>query len=386
MTSAKKSGGRLRAVICSQSNFATDYRIEKMRQTLTDCGFDVSLLGRAHPREERVGGAAVHYMRLLFWRGPLFYAELNLRLAMRLLAGGADLIVSIDLDTLAGCMIASRLRSSRLMFDSHELFPEVPEIAGKPLVKKVWQAVQDFCVPRLRPTDVAVTVCQSIADIFYHRYGRRFLVVRNAPLAGRALPSAEGGPSARPFTILYQGAVNVGRGVEEIIGALPSLPLCHFTVVGDGDVLPGAKALARALGVEDRVSFVGRVPFERLAPFMAGADIGVVIMKDLSLNQRYALPNRLFDFIQAELPIIANRLPEMEKIVDGEDVGMCVDEVSAESVAKAIESVMSRPDDVARWRRNMRMLAPRLTWQNEVSRVQECAGGSLVTLLKENFE
>ncbi len=386
MTSGKKSGGRLRAVICSQSNFATDYRIEKMRQTLTDCGFDVSLLGRAHPREERVGGAAVNYMRLLFWRGPLFYAELNLRLAMRLLAGGADLIVSIDLDTLAGCMIASRLRSSRLMFDSHELFPEVPEIAGKPLVKKVWQAVQDFCVPRLRPTDVAVTVCQSIADIFYHRYGRRFLVVRNAPLAGRALPSAEGGPSARPFTILYQGAVNVGRGVEEIIGALPSLPLCHFTVVGDGDVLPGAKALARALGVEDRVSFVGRVPFERLPPFMAGADIGVVIMKDLSLNQRYALPNRLFDFIQAGLPIIANRLPEMEKIVDGEDVGMCVDEVSAESVAKAIESVMSRPDDVARWRRNMRMLAPKLTWQNEVSRVQECAGGSLVTLLKENFE
>ena len=386
MTSGKKSGRRLRAVICSQSNFATDYRIEKMRQTLTDCGFDVSLLGRAHPREERVGGAAVNYMRLLFWRGPLFYAELNLRLAMRLLASGADLIVSIDLDTLAGCMIASRLRSSRLMFDSHELFPEVPEIAGKPLVKKVWQAVQDFCVPRLRPTDVAVTVCQSIADIFYHRYGRRFLVVRNAPLAGRALPSAEGGPSARPFTILYQGAVNVGRGVEEIIGALPSLPLCHFTVVGDGDVLPGAKALARALGVEDRVSFVGRVPFERLPPFMAGADIGVVIMKDLSLNQRYALPNRLFDFIQAELPIIANRLPEMEKIVDGEDVGMCVDEVSAESVAKAIESVMSRPDDVARWRRNMRMLAPRLTWQNEVSRMQECAGGSLVTLLKENFE
>ena len=386
MTSGKKSGGRLRAVICSQSNFATDYRIEKMRQTLTDCGFDVSLLGRAHPREERVGGAAVNYMRLLFWRGPLFYAELNLRLAMRLLAGGADLIVSIDLDTLAGCMIASRLRSSRLMFDSHELFPEVPEIAGKPLVKKVWQAVQDFCVPRLRPTDVAVTVCQSIADIFYHRYGRRFLVVRNAPLAGRALPSAEGGPSARPFTILYQGAVNVGRGVEEIIGALPSLPLCHFTVVGDGDVLPGVKALARELGVEDRVSFVGRVPFERLAPFMAGADIGVVIMKDLSLNQRYALPNRLFDFIQAGLPIIASRLPEMEKIVDGEDVGMCVDEVSAESVAKAIESVMSRPDDVARWRRNMRMLAPRLTWQNEVSRVQESAGGSLVTLLKENFE
>ncbi len=383
-----RHGAPPRAVICSQSNFATDYRVEKMRQTLTYCGYEVSLLGRRHPRESREEGRSAHYMRLLFWRGPLFYAELNIRLALHLLLHRrADLIVSIDLDTLAGCMAASRIRSSRLLFDSHELFPEVPEIAGKPFVKRVWQAVQDFCVPRLRASDVAVTVCQSIADVFRSRYGRRFLVVRNVPLAGRAdsASAREAGPS-RPFTILYQGAVNVGRGVEEVIEALPSLPGCRFVVVGDGDVMPEARRLAASLGLTGRVDFVGRVPFSSLGPYMSGADLGVVFMKDLSLNQRFALPNRVFDFIQAGLPILANRLPEMSRIVEGEGVGLCVGQVSASAVAQAISGVMGRPADLARWRANELRLAPKLTWQNEVGRAPSEGGMSLVQLLRQGVD
>lgn len=365
-----------RAIICSQSNFTTDYRIEKMRRTLTDCGYEVSLLGRSHPCERRLSTHGIHYMRLLFWHGPLFYAELNIRLMLHLLLHRrVDLVVAIDLDTLAACLVASRLRGERLMFDSHELFPEVPEIAGKPFVKRVWQSVQDFCVPRMRPSDVRVTVCQSIADVFARRYGAAFHVVRNVPLAGRAIAPVELSPDgSRPFTLLYQGAVNVGRGVEEVIAALSRLSGCRFVVVGDGDVMPEARRLAAELGVESRVEFVGRVPFDRLAPYMAQADLGIVMMKNLSLNQYYALPNRVFDFIQAGLPIVANRLPEMARIVEGEDVGMLIDDISPEAVAEAVEAVMADPARRRRWHSNMLVLSHVLTWQAEVCR--RGAGGS----------
>ncbi len=371
----------LRAVICSQSDFATDYRVEKMRQTLTSLGYDVTLVGRSHPYENRVSSSHVDYMRHIFWHGPLFYAELNLRLFLRLLFGKSwDLIVSIDLDTLAGCQAAARIRGTRLLWDSHELFPEVPEIAGKPMVKKVWWAIQNHCVPRLRKTDIAVTVCKSIADIFLERYGREFLVVRNAPLASRLTeaPKVDRDKDGRPFTILYQGAVNLGRGVEEMICALPLLPECRFLVVGDGDMLDKAKALAAKMDVEDRVDFIGRVPFKDLAPYMAKSDVGLVLLKNISLNYQYALPNRIFDFIQAGLPIIGSRLPEIESIVEKQQdedgtplpVGLCIDSMGPDALAEAIKGVMYDPARSALWRRNMTRLAPHMTWEQETEKIK----------------
>lgn len=359
------------ATICSQSNFATDYRVEKMRRTLSSLGYSVTLLGRSHPREGRRGGGGTKYMRLLFWRGPLFYFEFNVRLFLRLLLGGRQtLVVSIDLDTLPGCLAAARLRGFRLMWDSHELFPEVPEIAHKPFVRRAWWQIQDLCVPCLRPGDICVTVCQSIADILRERYGRRFLVVRNAPARDRLEAVAEAqrdGRATRPFTLLYQGAVNMGRGVEEAIEALAELPGCRLVVVGDGDVLGAARRLAVRVGVADRVEFVGRVAFGRLPAYMADADMGLVMLRDLCLNYRYALPNRVFDFIGAGLPILAYRLPEIEKIVEDEDVGMCIERLAAKDLAEAVRLVMSRPEMLERWRGNMLRLAPSLTWEAETA-------------------
>lgn len=368
---------RGRATICSQSNFATDYRVEKMRRTLTSLGYAVSLLGRSHPREGRRGGVNVLYMRLLTWRGPLFYFELNVRLFLRLLFGARQaLVVSVDLDTLPGCLAAARLRGFRLLWDSHELFPEVPEIAHKPFVRRVWWQIQDFCVPCLRFCDVRVTVCQSIADILRRRYGRRILVVRNVPMRDRmeavaeARTRADGGPS-RPFTLLYQGAVNVGRGVEEAIEALAELPGCRLMVVGGGDVLEASRLLAERTGVADRVEFVGRVPFERLPAYMAAADLGLVLLRDMSLNYRYALPNRVFDFIGAGLPILACRLPEIEKIVEGEDVGMCIGSLTVKELAEALRAIVAHPEMLRRWRGNMRRLAPSLTWEAETAELAD---------------
>lgn len=361
---------RGRATICSQSNFATDYRVEKMRRTLEAMGYSVSLLGRSHPREGRQGGGHTKYMRLLAWRGPLFYLELNVRLFLRLLFGARQaLVVSVDLDTLPGCLAAARLRGFRLLWDSHELFPEVPEIAHKPFVKRMWWQIQDFCVPCLRFCDVCVTVCQSIADILQERYGRRFLVVRNVPMRDRlqAADARDGDSPSRPFTLLYQGAVNIGRGVEEAIEALAELPRCRLVVVGGGDVLEAARRQAERMGVAARVEFVGRVPFERLPAHMASADLGLVLLRDLCLNYRYALPNRVFDFIGAGLPILACRLPEIEKIVEGEDVGMCMEGLTASGLAEAVRSIAASPETLRRWRGNMRRLAPSLTWEAETA-------------------
>lgn len=352
-----------RAIICSTSNFATDYRIHKLRETLVSMGYEVELLGRRHPKEERVESEGVRYMRLLTWHSAIFYAEFNVRLMWRLLWGKrVDLVVSIDLDTLLGCQMAARMRGERLLWDSHELFPEVPEIANKPRVKKVWWWVQDVCMRRLRKGDVTMTVCKTIADILGERYGREFLVVRNVPMGTRKVceKKREGA-----FTLLYQGAVNVGRGIEETIGALGMLEGVRLVIVGGGDVMDEVKALVKEKGVEDRVDIVGRVPFTALPEYMADADMGLALFKDMSLNYRYALPNRVFDFIHARLPILGSKLPEIERIVEGEDVGVCIETLTAESIAEAVRRVISEPELLKKWKENMGRVAEVYTWERD---------------------
>ena len=361
-----------KAIICSQSDFTTDYRIHKMARTLTVAGYEVSFLGRRHPHHTKEQGERTHLMKLLFYKSALFYAEFNIRLFLYLLFHKrVDLVVSIDLDTLLGCVVGTGMKRERLMFDSHEYFPEVPEIARKRVIKWAWRKIQDICVPKV---DICVTVCESIADIFYERYGRRFIVVRNVPLTERAKQVAARSEYRKsgnePFTILYQGAVNIGRGLEEMIMAMKSLEGCRLVVVGDGAIMEEVKELVRAEGVGDRVSFEGRKPFDELAVYMARADVGIVFTKDMCLSYHLSLPNRIFDFIQACLPIVCNRLPEVERIVEGSKVGHCIESITVPEIVEAIRTCMRNPDLLAEWKTNARRLRDSLTWEIEARKLR----------------
>jgi len=352
------------AIICTQSDLISDYRIHKMSFTLRQVGFDVQYVTRSHHLHKDKPADDLHIMRLLFERGPLFYAEFNLRLWWHLLWRRCRLVVSVDLDSLAGCFLASRMTGKQLLWDSHEYFPEVPEIANKPVVKWVWNKIQDIFVPHLNH---CVTVCQSIADIFQQRYGKHFHVIRNAPLSTRALdystiPSQN---HSRPFTILYVGAVNIGRGVEESIEALTQLPDCRLLVVGDGDVYQQCVDLAESLGVSNQVTFTGRKPFNMLTQYMQQADLGICLFRNLSLNYYYCLPNRLFDFIQAGLPVMAVDFPEVSRIVKGYNVGITMPEISVGGIVEAVRFAQSHPNEVSLWKNNMQIAAKELVWEND---------------------
>ncbi len=104
---------------------------------------------------------------------------------------------------------------------------------------------------------------------------------------------------------------------------------------------------------------------------MAKSDLGLVFMQNLCLNYYYALPNRVFDFVQAGLPILGSRFPEIAAIVENEKdengnplpVGLCIDDTEPDAIARAVRQIMADPDMVAHWRDNVRHLAPRLTWE-----------------------
>ena len=300
-----------RIAIAVTNDLATDQRVDRTCRALTADGWQVLLVGRRLPASPPLGPRpyATRRMRLLFRRSALFYAEYNFRLFLLLLFRRTSCILANDTDTLAACTLAARLRRKPLAFDAHELFPDVPELQGRPLVQAVWRWVERRCLPRVAQ---GFTVSQSVADEYRRRYGIGMTVVRNLPDRPPTAPRALQ-PAAGQRTLLYQGAVNVGRGVRELVDVLRILPECRLIVAGDGDCLAAEQNHAASLPWADRVRFLGRVAPDALHTLTAQADLGLCLLQDLGLNYRYSLPNRIADFANAGVPILATDFPEIRR-------------------------------------------------------------------------
>lgn len=308
-----------RIVLAVTNDLATDQRVDRSCISLVEAGYDVVLVGRKLPESPKLDPRpyTMQRMRLVFRRSALFYAEYNFRLFVKLLFVRADAFFANDTDTLLACRMAAAVRRKKLFFDAHELFPEVPELVDKPRVRAVWRHIEEKCLPHV---DAAFTVCQSVADEYYARYGVTMTVVRNLAMRFSDNQNTDKETSTTP-TLLYQGAVNVGRGVREAIDAMQYLPKCRLVVAGDGDLLPELREYASHLEWADRVCFLGRVRPEELHTITGKASLGLCLLEDLGLNYRYALPNRVGDFAQAGVPLLATDFPEIRRIFDTYGIG-----------------------------------------------------------------
>lgn len=335
------------------NDLVTDRRVQRHAATLREAGYEVTLVGRDDLRVKARKG----------WR---FYAEYNIRLLFHLLRGNADVIWANDTDTLLGCFVASRMKRRRLAMDAHELFPEVPELVGRPRVKGVWERLERKLMPKC---DALLTVCQSIADHYKERYGVEMTVVRNVPEMEGVKGSEKGvGGSERTKVLLYQGAVNVGRGVDWAIDALEFLPGCRLVVAGVGDLFDEMKDYAAEKPWGDRVEFLGRLTPDELGRLTPQADVGLVMLEDMGLNYHYALPNRIGDFVAAGVPMVVSDLPEMAAVVRRYGIGAIMDGTGAKALAEAVKKVQARgwsEEDFAEARKDM-------DWNKEKEKLIEC--------------
>jgi len=350
-----------RIIVSVTNDLVVDQRVHKVCTTLKQNGYEPVLVGRKYR-----GSLPVHReyrtvrMRLLFRRSFCFYAEYNFRLLLFLLFTRADIFLSNDTDSLTANYLASKIRRKPLIFDAHEMFPEVPEVTDRPFVKRFWTAIENWIFPHLKKS---YTVCQSIAEIYNQRYSMDMKVIRNIPFAQNKPFAFENPPiqAQGKKILLYQGAVNIGRGIEWIMDAMPYLDDFVFYVLGDGDVLEELKAKAVSQNLEDQVIFTGRVPFEQLPAYTACADIGINLLENKGLNYYYSLPNRIFDFIRAEVPVLSVDFPEIRRIVSRYNTGRLIDKFDPQTLAGIIREMSVEPKNTAGFAQAKR----ELTWENE---------------------
>jgi len=357
-----------RVIVSVINDLVTDQRVNKSCLTLQKLGCEVTLVGRKQrkspPMDERP--YKTHRMKLLFEKGPLFYAEYNMRLFFFLLFHKADVLFSNDLDTSLANYFVSRIKRIKMVYDSHEYFTETPELVTRPKVQRVWKKIEGFVVPKL---DRMITVNGSIAKLFGDKYGIQVGVVRNIPMSVGIAHSDKaqlGLPLDKHILVLQGSGINVQRGAEELVESMRFLDDCYLIIIGGGDVLHNLKQMVLDLGIGDRVRFLPRMPYQEMMRYTQLAELGFCLDKDTNLNYRYCLPNKLFDFIHAGVPVVAaSCLVEVASIVTRYDIGILVENHDPQTIANAIKEGVGNSVLREKWKTNLQTAASELTWQNE---------------------
>lgn len=350
------------------NDLVTDQRVHKSCLSIQKAGLRVVLIGRqlkeSPPMDERP--YRTKRMRLYFEKGPLFYAFFNIRLFFLLLFSKADLLVSNDLDTLLPNYILSRIKKIPLVYDSHEYFTETPELVHRPAVQKVWKVIENFVLSRMSEM---ITVNDSIADLFRKKYGIKVHIVRNVPfkLQQKYASSREmlGLPDDKNLLILQGSGINIQRGAEELVLSLKYLDNCLLLIIGGGDVLPVLKTLCEQEQLTEKVRFLPRMPYNELMRYTRLGDLGFTLDKATNLNYKFSLPNKLFDFIQAGVPVIASELPEIKRIIDHYQIGTFIPSHNPEDIANTIRESLENKALRANWENKLTFAAQELCWENE---------------------
>lgn len=310
--------------------------------------------------------------RLIFKRGFLFYMFFNIRLFFYLLFTKSDLLVANDLDTLLPNFLVSRLKRIPLVYDSHEYFTEVPEIQNRPFVKWVWKFIEKSIFPALKNV---ITVSDSIAGRYEKEYGVRPVTVRNcSPKSDFIIPVSRkeiGIPDDHLLLVLQGTGINVSRGGEELVEAIAGTESVILLIIGSGDALQDLKSKVSELKIDEKVRFIDRLPWEEVMSYTKAADIGLSLDKNTNLNYQFSLPNKLFDYLGAGIPVIVSDLTEVKTIVIQYHCGTVISEVSPEKISEAILELLNSPDKLSLLKKNAKVAAEKLNWENESEIVKE---------------
>ncbi len=294
-----------------------------------------------------------------------------------------DIVHANDGNTLAPALWVARACGAEIVYDAHELWRHRNVRTDRPIAPWVEAAIESRVIRRAAGV---ITVSPSIATWLQETYSLpvRPTLVRNIPRGVDDVPGSSGdghpdpsrgrlrqmaGLARQTQVIAYGGRITTSRGIEETLDALALLPTSvHFVLLGYGepDYLATLRIRIDALGVVERVHFVGAVASDQVSTALADADLAVVFVRPICLSYEFSLPNKLFESIHAGLPIAAADLPDTAAIVRGHGVGEIFEVDDPGQIAPAMASTMAAVlADPRRYREAARVAAASLTWQHE---------------------
>lgn len=344
------------------NDLSYDQRMQRICTSLSNNGFEVTLVGRHLKKSIELRPLPFFQKRIYCWftKGKLFYLEYNIRLFFFLLSKKMDGICAIDLDTILPCLYISRLKKIPRIYDAHEFFTELKEVRERPFIQKIWKFIEKKTVPKFK---YGYTVSESIAIEFRKRYQVEYNTIRNMPVTKVFTPGLK-----KEKFILYQGAVNEGRGFEFLIPAMLEIPV-KLIICGDGNFMPQLKQLIIQYKLTEKVELKGMLPPEELLSIARDAYIGIAVPEREGINQYLALPNKFFDYLHCNLPQVTVDYPEYRKLNDEFGVAVLIKDLKPSSIAFAVNNLLNDSSLYTKLQTNCTYAKTILCWENEETKL-----------------
>ncbi len=335
-----------------------DQRMIRICSSLSRAGYQVTLVGVRKKGAASLVPQTFVQKRLpaVFTSGKLFYAEYNLRLFFYLLSKKMHGICAIDLDTIVPGYLISLLKKIPRIYDAHELFCEMKEIATRPRIYRVWKWIERKTVPHFT---YGYTVNQAIATEFKKMYGVNYEIVRSIAVFNPSQQSVQ-----KEKYILYQGAVNEGRCFESLLPAMQAVN-APLVICGTGNFINQARQLSSNLQLGDKVIFKGCLPPAELREITNKAYIGLTLFEKGALSNYFSLANRFFDYIHSGVPQLCVNYPVYEEINNLHHIAVLINEPDSPSIANALNAMLADEEKWKALHRNCILAASELNWQHE---------------------
>ena len=365
MSSKKK------VLITFLGNINYDTRCKNLFDTLSTNGYEVEFIGFDWMTKgfvEEQGEISIFKLKKGFL-SISFYVKFIWRLKLKLITTRGAIIFAEDIYTLPLTIILGKLKRAKIYYDSRELFGYLAGLKDKKFKQTFWKWIEKFFIKK---ADCVIVTGAMDGDFLKKEYGlHNIILLRNLPRYYKPTLNLDLHSHLQIDTnkkiILYQGVLLKGRGIEKVFEVLKDLPEHVFVIAGGGEFEEYYKKLATEMDLVDQVYFLGKLTLEELPKITASADVGVALIENLSTSYYYALPNKLFEYIMAEVPVIVSELPQMKAIVDKYDVGFVID---IDNRYELITTIKKLTDDRSLYeskKQNCRIASQELNWEKEVT-------------------
>lgn len=357
-------------IFCVTNDLIHDQRMYRICTSLCNAGFRIELIGRQLPNSKTLQKTPYEQKRLYcyFSKGKLFYIEYNIRLFFFLLFQKTDAICAIDLDTILPVFAVTKLRSKICIYDAHEYFTEVPEVIRRPLIKKIWEKIANFTIPKIHH---CYTVGEALAKELSNIYKVEFQIIRNVASwkdYNKHL-SEKGFYNSDFYTenkiLLYQGALNEGRGIEFAVDTMMYLEGYELWLAGEGDLSQFLREYTHEKSLSHKVKFLGMLAPDELREITQKADLGIHFTENLGLSYYYSLANRTFDYIHAGVPAIHPNFPEYQSIISKYAIGEILNGYCPKTIAKQIIDIVEDKNKSIKYKINCKAAAKEFCWEKE---------------------
>lgn len=306
----------------------------------------------------------------------LFYFKFYCSLIKFLSLKNYNLLFVEEVYSLAPSCLIAKIKRAKIIYNSRELYPFLGGLKEKKIKQFLWGAIEKafikFCdaVSTTGPMDT-----EFIKD--YYKLKMPVITLRNLPSYEDCTKiekfdfRSHYGLSDDKTILLYVGILTKGRGIESSIKALEQIENLVFILLGDGDYKEDYQRMASNSKAKDRIFFFGRVAHKDLIKYIAGGDIGLCYIQNISKSYYYALPNKLFEFIMAGLPVIGSSLPQIREIIEKYKIGIVADSENVEDLITAIKYLSQDKDKRKIYSENAVLAAKELCWEKECETLVE---------------